>query len=735
MNNAIKNKEIFNIVKNNDEKNLEKFIYNNINFNYNITNNGNVYLINYCIILNRLNILKILLKTNISLDVIDDDGHSILYNPIKYDYLDIINLLLENDNKIGISICSIIDNYKLVALHYAIQFNQIKIFDLLFEKTNILLLDKNENNFLQFAVQNKQINDYFIKKLLPFTNINYQNIKGETSLHIACYNNNEEILNLLLDSNQNINLNIQDNDLHCTLLHYACFHNNINIVKRLIDLGADVNIQDINGETIFHYCIKFKKYNILQYLLTDVKINNIININQYNIKLNYPLHEIFSSVNTNYTLYDKFNIYINLLINKTNLNFQNKYGNSCLHELCKYGIWKQYINILKTKKLNILLKNNDGKTPCDYIQESDKELFINLIADSYINILKKKINKINKLNKLKDKDINWINKFDFKCLDNEIKCKKIIINEINNNIIKSTIPLYKTEKYTLFDFISKYCINYENVSITTFIGLSLDILCGLKYLEIQNRNKDNIIKIAYNLEHFDNSLCNFYNKNNLEIYNTFECFLESYFIIWYNPFLQVNPNIKDMFKNNARFIIIYLSLLDPKIFNKHANVLIYDKKTNEVERFDPYGLNLSIPFNYTELDKRLIQYFSKIDSNIKYISPKDYLSEVSLQRLDTEENQIFIGDPNGFCVSWCIWYTNLRINNPNINRSKIIRYIVDIFNQKQIKYKNLIRNFSYNITNIRDKILNKLNINLNDYYNEEINENKFIDILNELNKL
>jgi ankyrin repeat protein len=741
MSNLNKNQELFNIIKNNDEKELKKFIYNNINFNYNIISSGNIHLINYCILLNRVNMLKLLLKTNISLDIMDNEGKSILYNPIRFEYLDIINLLLENDNKIGLSICSIIDSDKLVALHYAIQFNQSKIFDLLIEKTNILLFDKDNNNFLQYAIQNQKINHYFIKKLILILNINYQNIKGETALHIACYNNNNDVVNLILDNcfknninELHINLNIQDNELHCTSLHYACFHNNINIVKRLIDNGADINIQEINGDTIFHYCIKFKNYNILHYLLTEPKFNNTINLNQYNINLNYPLHEIFLSINTNYSLYDKFNNYITLLINKTNLNFQNKFGDSCLHELCKYGIWKQYLNILKNKKLNILFKNIYGKTPLNYIQESDREIFINMVVESYINNLKKKVND------LKNKKINWINEFDKYCLNDENKCKEIIKNEINNNSIKSSIPEYKKEKYNLFDFINKYYINRDNVLNTSYIGLSIDILCGLKYLEIQDKKNNNLLKIAYDLENFDNLTCNFYNKNDLKIYNTFECYLETYFITWYNPFLYANPKIENIFNNSIndkskRFIIIYLSLLDPKIFNKHANVLIYDKKTNEVERFDPYGLNLSVPFNFADLDKRIKQYFLKIDKNIKYISPKEYLNEVGLQRLDIEEDKIFIGDPSGFCVSWCIWYSNLRINNPTINRLKIIRYIIEIFSQQQLKYKNMIRNFSYNITKIRDEIFNDLNINLNDYYNEEIDEYKFVEIVNKLNKI
>lgn len=769
--NSINNDNIFNIIKSNNCNKLQEFINNNIDFDYNIMNNGGVYLIHYCIFLNNIDMLKILLTTHINLDISDNEGKTILYMPIKLEYINIIELLLKNDNRIGLSICSMIDNNGLTALHYAIQFGQIKIFDLLINKTNLLLFDNNGNNFLQYAIHTYKNTQYFIENILKHTtNINYQNSEGKTAMHIACIGNNINVINLLLDTyfnsssqlNTNVsnitndvgeygntlNLDIQENITYCTVLHYMCLHNNLPIIKRLISLNVDVNIQDINGDTVFHYCVKEKKYDILYYLMTNKKIINIINLNQYNIYLNLPLHELFILANNSSVLFDKFHNYINILIDNTNLNFQNKYGNSCLIELCKFGIWKQYSDNLENKKLNILLKNNDGKVALDYIQDVDKDDFINIIVKSYIKFLNIKKNNLNvenvginintEINTKNNpiKDIEWINTFDKNCLNDINKCKTDIKSSIINNTIKSTIPLYKKQKNQLKDFIESNYNQYTTVVFSTFVGLAIDVLCGLKYIELQHNN-DNV-RIVYNLNTFDNTICNFYERNNLNNYNTPECLFESSFMVWYNPILHYNTQIRNIIKesladDNIEYIIIFLLLFNAPVCNKHANILLLNKNTNEVERYDPYGTNFAIPYNYKNLDKELIKYFKDIDETIIYISPEKYLSKIGLQQLDQIE-YMHLGDPDGFCVAWCIWYVDLRITYININRTKIIKYIINMFNEKHMGYKNAIRNFSKEITDIRDNIFKEININLNDYINGEMDINKYTEILKILNE-
>ena len=60
--------------------------------------------------------------------------------------------------------------------------------------------------------------------------------------------------------------------------------------------------------------------------------------------------------------------------------------------------------------------------------------------------------------------------------------------------------------------------------------------------------------------------------------------------------LQKNPVFKRLWaqclKNRKRFIFMFVSLIDADLDRSHANALIFDTKTKELERFEPGGLLL-----------------------------------------------------------------------------------------------------------------------------------------------
>jgi len=120
-------KKLFDDVYKNNIINIKNFIKKNLLIDYNnIINDNNINLINYCIYLNRIDILKEFLKIkNLRLETIfDENKHSILYIPIKLNYIDIIKLLLEYNKKhIGISILNSEDEQGLIPLHYCIIYN------------------------------------------------------------------------------------------------------------------------------------------------------------------------------------------------------------------------------------------------------------------------------------------------------------------------------------------------------------------------------------------------------------------------------------------------------------------------------------------------------------------------------------------------------------------------------------------------------------------------------------
>jgi hypothetical protein len=112
------------------------------------------------------------------------------------------------------------------------------------------------------------------------------------------------------------------------------------------------------------------------------------------------------------------------------------------------------------------------------------------------------------------------------------------------------------------------------------------------------------------------------------------------------------------------------------------------------------------------------------------------MTSMGIQKIDVTENyNEYIGDPNGYCASWSIWYVDMRMNYPNISRNKLILYIAQQINVKHMKFRSVIRNYSKNITDIRDKIFKKHNIDINHYRNDDYDTNTINSVINELNKL
>ena len=150
---------LFNLIKSQKYDELINVIEKNKNINLNIKDESNIYLIQYAILYNNKNIVEYLLKKNININILDENGKILLFTPIKYNYLDIIKIiLLYNEKNIGISILDIVDKYKNCVLHYAINFNNLKVVNLLLQYNFFInICDNNENNSLHLSIKKKKL--------------------------------------------------------------------------------------------------------------------------------------------------------------------------------------------------------------------------------------------------------------------------------------------------------------------------------------------------------------------------------------------------------------------------------------------------------------------------------------------------------------------------------------------------------------------------------------------------
>lgn len=742
---------LFELIKSHNFTEFKKILDDENNFiDVNIRDEQNNYLLSYAILFNKIDVIELLIRKGARIDVTDTEDRSILYIPIKYNYIEIIKIILQtNIDQIGISVHDIKDRNYNIPIHYSIIYKNIEALRLMLEYgSNPNIADKYGNNSLHLSVYSRNYD--ICKYILNYDiDINSKTNIGESALHIASNLQESKIFNLLIDY-PNINVNSQDYDHEFTPLHYSVNLNNIEQVRLLLNKKANSNIQDIYGNTVLHYAVMEENIQILNIVTKHSYSEHQLNYNLWNIDGKLPLHIIFNINPQNITQY------IDLLIINTNINIPDNNGDTCLLYLCKTELWKKYIDQLEDKKLDITTTNKNNKRPIDYINEKDINIFIDMVTNSYLNRLRKYkttwyeeweniCNKELLIEHLSKKEKEVINKLNLN-LDNNIKnnndiCKLIVKNRINNIVDNKDINKCYYKSYPLKQ--GYICVNLnenDNLNICTFTGSTLDILIGLIYLLKKHPDTCSTLStdFAENIK-----LCNFY--KNMGISVSSRCEFMNFEVVWVYNKLYLTQDFFQNFKScmsnkNKRFIIIPLGIEMKE--GSHANYLIYDKELNEIERFEPHGSSAPIGFNYNPrlLDQILENRIKDIDPNIKYISPEKYLPKIGFQILDIiERKNKKIGDPGGFCALWVIWYTDMRITYKDMNRKELVKKMLNQMKSTGTSFKNLIRNYSKNIINIRDQYFNEIKIDINDWINDKVSDQQIKTLIksisSDINKL
>ena len=683
------NLHLFNLIRNHKWNSLINALNNDTSFDLNTKDSNGKYLLTYAVLYNKASIVKLLIDKGARYDIVDGLRRSIIYYAIELKYDNIVDILLECSMKsIGIMICNMRDANGNIPLHYAILANNKHAVDALLKyNSTIHICDNNGLNALHIAVKMNLFD--IAKSLIQYmSNIDSKTNNGETALHIAINYQYNDIAKLLIDSNANVDIQEPLNEF--TPLHYSVGWNNLTIAEYLIKHNANVNIQDIYGNVPLMYCIKEDHAECFDIL---IKTDNI-DVNQWNIDGKIPLHEVFD-------LYGKSNKhYIDTLIINSNISIQDINGNTCLHHIIKHGLLKEYNDIIIKKKINIFAKNSDGVFVYDLIDKNEFDEFIDLVTHSYINWENNNTDKNNQT----ENNTSYFNKIKQYILHNI----KLIQNGKFDHCSKS-YPFNKSQCIKLNEINTvKYC---------TFTGTMLDIIIGLIFILKKHKN----VYAPIDIEKKNKNVCDTYIS--IGGLDNNDCTLIHFEILWIGFKLITVDNFSEIFmkckSKTSKFIIIPLGI-ELKC-GSHSNYLIFDKRTNEIERFEPYGNSMPYGFNYNGalLDTILTEYFTNIDSDIKYIKPDKYLPKIGFQHFDSnEQNKYKICDPNGFCAMWCIWYTDQRITFDNLTRDKLVENLFDSLKMNNISFRNMIRNYSSNIIELRDSLLSKFNLDINDWIHD-----------------
>jgi ankyrin repeat protein len=651
---------------------------------------NNNTLLHYAVLNNKYNTLKNIINNDYDINQQNNNGDTALHLSIRYKY-DNISLLLIENKKINLKLKN---KYNIDVLFEAITTNNFNIINNLLKK-----------------------------------NINFNSYRGPNNknyFHEAIIKNNKKLIKYFISIYNN--LNIKDSDGN-SLIHYAAIYNNLNLIKNFKEKNINLNPLNNKNENPLNYYIK---RDSKKQIINNLYNNNIndIDINENNCLINYLLYN---------PKIDKqiINIFIDYKINLYHCNKNDLSALTILIIKKDFNNFKFLINFIKD--INYVSQNSNPII-ISYLQNEDSPIDIKFLRELFI----------------KKYDLNNPNIF----LDTSVHylCEMIIDNNLKNNYLdliikykgnffiqnrKSLMPIeflenddIKKDYITLKYFKKKICITdlkkciknnkiiQNDINIlkktkkirTTFQGTGINEIFGLLYL--LKKYKNDCSPISDNLSNLD------YSEYGLD-YN-----------ISTNK-LKYNSNYIDNFLNckknkKIKFIITPLRLLDYE-HGGHANYLIYNKNLNELERFDPYG-NI---YNNENIDYKINEFYTNFIKNVKYLSPIEYCPHIGIQEIQELELTFEIinaniGDPMGFCSAWSIWYTDMRLNNPKMNREILIKKAIHKIKKEEKLITNFIRNYAEFIINERDKLLRKININ--DIVEEKLSKLNLNKIINYLNK-
>ena len=163
-----------------------------------------------------------------------------------------------------------------------------------------------------------------------------------------------------------------------------------------------------------------------------------------------------------------------------------------------------------------------------------------------------------------------------------------------------------------------------------------------------------------------------------------------------------------------RFIFVFLLIgtgLDED--HNHANVLIYDRKRKELERFEPNGgrklenwcilaedfkntrMALRLPNGWCSgesLDIAIIKHLKPIIGFETYFNNRTYCPKIGPQARQSLKRQGV--DPGGFCQYWSIYYIDLRLSNPDTPRKTLVYNVMNNIENMTSDFGEFIRAYA-----------------------------------------
>ena len=693
--------KIYKLINKNKIDGYKEYIHGNTIAHLAAIHNNNEIILNY--LDKDINVLQ---KSN-------DDGNTPIHLLASYGYIDLLKTcvqkqsdflnLLNNDNETILDI--LYNDYDFVTWA-----SKLKSFA--FGNGNMLINNINES---------KKMNDdgYNIIKSLLKTHKTMINNYDESLLCYAIKNDKIHVGELLIKKGYDIN---KKDYKYITPFIYAVETKNNKLIKLLLDKKCDINYTGNDGS---------RNSMIFAIVNTDIPLIELLldhnfDVNKYNKQIETSLHYALHNKRLPTSLISKF-------IHMGNMNIKNIHRETPLHLVCKYHNWKNYDQIMKYKKLDIFIEDNNNKRPFDYLDGNYIYDFIDVVVSSYANSLEGNINYIKQCKNKKQSTSckNELKKYIFKTKRSIPIAEDNLLMEQKMKIISApqvTYGVFNSDSIHNMIYTIGLLKKYKN------IGIPFQYYSNDKFIN------DKIIQTHNNL--FTDPI-DFVISDLVGIYTEYFYEMAPYLILWRG----INQNYvhkdlgfllkKCLMSPKIRYIILKLTLITGPS-STHANIIIYDKKNNTLDRFEPYGI-----VEYLETDNLniFIENLGKkyINPNLKYNSPKDIFKGIGFQAISNDNKSEIknLGDPSGFCLAWTLYYLQLKIENPDLEPHLILKNVMDtILENDKIDDNKLfisfIRNYAAQLNKLKDELMTLAGIPLNNTYNlvlSQDNHNKIIQLL------
>jgi transient receptor potential cation channel subfamily A protein 1 len=250
---------------------------------------------------------------------------------------------------------------KLNIVHKAAMCGHVMLLEKLKSKEKFLSYayqktDSKKENLLHLAVDSGSIDT--VKWILNHTDLRWQiddeNVKGNTPLHMAARLNKLEVLKMLLEKSKGVNKEDKNKE---TALLLASQNGNIDVVEILLINMADVNKTDCNSNSAIMLAAANNHKEIVTLLL-----ENKADLNKKNTMFQNILHIVIANENS-----DLLRIIMPHIQTESMLEERDLIDESPLHVAAKNS-QDECINILFNSKFMsskfMVAKNFYGKTPC-----------------------------------------------------------------------------------------------------------------------------------------------------------------------------------------------------------------------------------------------------------------------------------------------------------------------------------------------------------------------------------